>query len=73
LAEPRQLFPFGAGQPRPTVRAVGTGALHPVAHRRLGQVHVARHGADGLAVVEHEANYASFELVSELAPWAPLW
>jgi len=48
-------------------KANGARPLDPLADRRFRQIHVARDGADGLALVEHKADDAGFELVSELA------
>jgi len=67
LAEPGQFLALGGRQTGPAVRAIGAGALHPLASGRLGQVQVARDGADGLAFVEHQPDDAGLEFVSELA------
>src|SRR5260221_4740628 len=55
------------------MRAVGAGTLDPLAHGGLGEIHVARDGADGLALVEHQADDAGFEVIGELATRASLW
>jgi hypothetical protein len=66
--QPRHLLALSGRQPGPAVGAVGPCTLHPLAHGRLRQVHVAGHGADALAVVEHQVDHAGFEVVSELPP-----
>ena len=35
-AEPRQLLALGGGEARLPLRAIGAGAMHPLAQRRLG-------------------------------------
>jgi hypothetical protein len=55
------------------VRPVGSGSLHPLAQRRLGQVEIAGGGANRFAFVKHQAHGAGFELLGELAARSPLW
>lgn len=46
---------------------VQSARTHPIAYRRLSQVHFTCHGANRLALVKHQTNHAGFALVSELA------
>ena len=40
--------------------------------RGLGQVHVARHGADGLALVEDQADHAGSEVIANRVRYVPM-
>ena len=56
---------------RPLVRSAWARLTHS-RKRRLGQIEIAGHGADGLPLIEHEADGAGFELIGELATRASL-
>src|SRR5919109_3530787 len=62
----------GRRKASPSLAAIGLRALDPLAQGGLCQIEIARGCRHSLAVVEHKANGPRFELVSELAPRAPL-
>src|SRR5882672_6688760 len=57
-----------AGEPGRALRTIGASALRPGAQRGLGQIEITRDLRDGLALVQHQPDGLSLEVVGEAPP-----
>src|SRR4029450_4365669 len=69
--QPHQPLALGRGQAGPTLGPVRLRAFDPLPQRGLGQIKIARHGADALAFIEDQARRLLLELSIEPPALAP--